>query len=136
MISDMVSDITSYLGDGDYLAGMNVFLDKIEARESRGTLKGYGIRLVKMATSFIPYVLALVLSLIVTIVITVSSKGKITINERTYESVEGFHLTDKRDEYLREIVTKRKIPKNNTSSGGGSHTSSSGSSHGGGGGSF
>jgi len=91
-------------------------------------------KILNMLKSPIPYVIAIIAGLIPTIIITLSSKGKVTINNRSYETKNSFSLTKNIDRYERSHTSKRKIETNNNSSN--SHTSSSGRSHGGGGGSF
>lgn len=131
---EMRDIISPYLTDQLYNEACERFLEMVISVESTGKVTTYGYRLAKMAKSPIPYGIGLVIALIATVIITLSSKGKVTITNRTYETSDSFRLTHQLDQYLREHTTKRKIETK--SSGGGGRSGSSGSSHGGGGGGF
>lgn len=131
---EMRDILSPYLTDQDYYKACQRFLEMVISVEKTGNVTTYGYRLVKMAKSPIPYGIGIVVALIATVIITLSSKGKVTITNRTYESSDSFKLTHQIDQYEREHTTKRKIETK--SGGGGSRTGSSGSSHGGGGGGF
>ncbi len=88
------------------------------------------------------FIIAIIISIVVFINVTLKNKGKITINNLTYEENGSFNLSDEREEFIRESTSRTKIEtQSNSSSSSGSnssstHTSSSGRSHGGGGGKF
>lgn len=125
--------ITPYLTNQEYNVACELFLELVTNVEETGSTTSYGYRLGNMVKSPIPYGIGLVVALIATVIITLSSKGKVTITNRTYETSDSFRLTHQMDQYLREHTTKRKIE---TKSSGGSRSSSGGSSRGGGGGGF
>jgi len=132
---EMRDILSPYLTDQDYNEACERFLEMVISVEKTGKVTTYGYRLVKMAKNPIPYGIGIVIALIATVIITLSSKGKVTITNRTYESTDSFILTHQMDQYEREHTTKRKI-ETKSNGGGGSRTGSSGSSHGGGGGGF
>ncbi|MBN2222887.1 MAG: TPM domain-containing protein [Vallitaleaceae bacterium] len=137
-ISAMVDYVTADLGDGNYYEAARTFLNYIESVESGedvGNIRGVKGR------SFLSYfvhpiilLISLVAGAIGVLVVTLSSKGKNTVTNRTYESSGGFLLAKQTDQFLRDTVIKTKIET--SSSSGGSHQGSSGRSHGGGGGKF
>lgn len=150
-ISTMIKNITGYLADGKYYNASTIFLSDIADYASRGVPSGqhrvpmqqnsnlkpapkltYLQRVMRLLTSLVTYLIALAISVITTILASLSSKGKVTINNHTYEK--QFSLRETRDDFIRQTVTKTKIERNtNTSS---THTGSSGRTHGGGGGKF
>lgn len=158
-ISDMVSHVTKLLSNGKYYDASETFISDVENYADLGvpdvqdgTNPGaypetdtgasshltYMGRVAGLIKSFPVYIIALIVSAIATIIVSISSKGKVTINSQTYEGEGSFELSDTRDEFIREITTRTKIQKSsNTSSGGSStHAGSSGTTHGGGGGRF
>lgn len=149
-IADMIDEISPYLSDENYDGACQTFLDLIDNYAIQGVPSGqyrveaepyiattYGDRLLTMMTNGIVYIAALVIAIVATVGLTLSRKGKVTINNLTYEEKGSFILTNQQDDFIREAVIKTKIE---TSSGGGNgsstHSGSSGSSHGGGGGKF
>lgn len=88
-------------------------------------------------TSPAVYLVGIILALVGTAIASSGNKGRVTIDNRTYELGGSFQLIDKRDDFINQTVTRTRIPKNNTSSSGGGgssiHRGSSGRSHGGGG---
>lgn len=131
---DMRDILAPYLTDQEYNEACIRFLEMVVSVETTGNVTSYGYRLARFAATPIPYGIGFVIALIATVIITLSSKGKVTITNRTYESANSFQLTHQIDKYVREHTTKRKIETKSSS--GGSRTGSSGSSHGGGGGGF
>lgn len=137
-IDSMVDYVTDDLSDGDYEAAAKTFLNYIESVETKtdvGNIKGVEGR------SFLSYfihpiilLISVVAGAIGVLIVTLGSKGKNTVTNRTYEASEGFKLAKQTDQFLRDAVVKTKIES--SSSGSGSHRGSSGSSHGGGGGKF
>lgn len=85
----------------------------------------------------IVYIIALLISVIATIIASLSNKGKVTINNQTYEEKGSFNIVANNDDYIRQTTSSVRIVSNNSNSSGGgrssTHTSSSGRSHGGGG---
>jgi len=149
-INAMVGTITPFMGDQKYFEACGSFLDQVIAYAEAGVPEGafrkegisemqgprasYRDRLLSLVRSPLPPLVSLVIALILTVVLSLSRKGKVTITNRSYEAEGSFKLTATRDDYLRESTTRRKIEKESSSSS--THTSSSGSTHGGGGGKF
>jgi uncharacterized protein len=131
-ISAMVDNVTGPLSSGNYYSACNKFLEDVQKYGSLAN-ETYLEKVVRLATSFPVYIIALVIAFVVTLIISLSSKGKVTINSLTYEESGTFELSGATDEYIREMTTKTKIE---TSSGSSTHRGSSGRSHGGGGGRF
>ncbi len=151
-ISTMVDNVTGYLSSGKYYLACNRFLSDVESYSSSGVPGGnynydgydtnkrrvyqsnktYFEKVVTLARSFPVYIIALVAAFIPTLIISLSSKGKVTINSLTYEENGTFQLSGTADDYIRQTVTKTKIQTNSSST----HRGSSGRSHGGGGGRF
>lgn len=148
-ISDMVSAVGGFLSNGDYYNGCKMFVSKVRYYAEKGVPIGqyrvdtgvdagtYPERIIRQIKSIYVYITAAVIALIATIIVSLSSKGKVTINNLTYEEEGSFLLTATADDYLREMTTRVKIE---SSSGGGSrsstHRGGSGRTHGGGGGRF
>lgn len=82
----------------------------------------------EMAMNPVPYGIALVLALLVTIILSINRRGTITVNTTTYQVPGSFRLTRDEDIFLRTDVSRTKI----SSSSSGSSSSGSGSSGGGG----
>ncbi|MGI6705801.1 MAG: hypothetical protein ACOX6S_05925 [Clostridia bacterium] len=80
-------------------------------------------------------IIALVISLIATLIASSNHKGRVTINSTTYEEKGSFELTGIRDDYIRESTTRVKIQSSSSNSSS-THRGSSGRTHGGGGGKF
>lgn len=152
-IETMIGGITDKLKNGDFYAASNVYLDYVANYANQGIPSGqqrveqpsvyYGEELsyfdkVKgLATNPVVYLVSLLISLGITLLLSLNSKGKKTTNFQTYEESGSFNLSQKEDMYLREFVTKTKVVKNESSGGTSStHSGSSGRSHGGGGGKF
>ena len=146
-IDTIINEITSYLSDGDYEGASSKFLERVDYYGTKGVVTDdedlsieenstpppFSSRLKEKVTSPATYVIALIISLLVTL----RSKRNVTVNNRTYEDKGSFSLTNKQDIFVGENTTRRKIQKqSNNSSHSTTHTSSSGTTHGGGGGSF
>lgn len=147
-IENMVNAVTAPLKEEDYFGASQAFLEQIDYYAQEGVPRGqyrtsgdgpykasYGERVGRMLSNPLSYVIPLLIAIGATIVITLSSKGKVTVTNRTYEDQGSFDLTKERDDYLRESTTRTKIEKS-SNSGSSTHSGSSGRSHGGGGGSF
>lgn len=148
-IDTMVNAITGFLSDGNYNQACTEFVNQVGNYATQGVPPGqyrintdpvsYMERVMRQIQSPLVYIIPLVIAIIATVLASLSSKGKVTINNRTYEEKDSFQLLGTKDEFIRESITQVKIPKNPPGgSGGGSstHTGSSGRSHGGGGGRF
>ncbi|MBC7958526.1 MAG: TPM domain-containing protein [Vallitaleaceae bacterium] len=150
-IASMVDDITANLSDEDYMGACQDFLKLVVDYSERGVPSGqyrkegvtqmaeinptYFDNVIALMSNFIVYIIALVIAIIATVVLTMARKGKVTINNLTYEEKGSFTLTNQQDIFLRQTVTQVKIETNN-SGGSSTHSGSSGTSHGGGGGKF
>lgn len=127
-IDKMVGHVTKYLSDARYYDASKTFINDVKSNCS------YFNKAMDFFLSLPAVLIAFVISLIVTIIISISSKGKVTINSKTYEGKGAFKLKQTKDQYIRETTTRVKMQ---SSSGGSStHIGSSGRSHGGGGGRF
>jgi uncharacterized protein len=150
-IAEMVNHVISPLSDGNYFEASNAFIDDIKSYAEMGVPQGqhrvegepyykttYFDRVLKLMKSFYVYLIAFVISGIATILVSLSSKGSVTINNHTYEGKGSFALSSSRDDFLRETTTKTRIQTNSDSGGSSSsvHSGSSGTTHGGGGGKF
>lgn len=166
-ISDMVNHVKTLLSSGKYYDASKTFISDVKSYADMGVPNGqngadsgtnpgtypesypgtnYGAnsqmtymdRVSRLIKSPLIYIIALVVSIIATVLVSVSSKGKVTINDQTYEGKGSFVISDVRDDFIRETTTRAKISKstNNNSSGSSTHSSSSGTTHGGGGGGF
>lgn len=160
-ISNMVNDVTAPLSNGNFDEACKTFVDDVGSIAKMGVPAGqnrvgsetdeavsedqdetdtqpvagssYFGRMFGMMKSVWVYVIALIVALIATFLVSRSSKGKVTINNLTYEENDSFVLSDDHEEFIRESTTRTKITKESSSS---THTSSSGKTHGGGGGKF
>lgn len=147
-INGMVDAITGFLSDGNYNQACIEFVNQVGNYAAQGVPAGqhrintdpgtYMERVMRQIQSPLVYIIPLVIAIIATVLASLSSKGKVTINNRTYEEKDSFQLIGTKDEFIRESITQMKIPNNPGGSGGGSstHTGSSGRTHGGGGGRF
>jgi uncharacterized protein len=150
-IDAMVDNVTKPLGNGKYNDACNTFINDVRNYAAQGVPSGqhrvesgpgsgiventtYLQRAAGLMKSFVVYIIALVIALAATIIASLSSKGKVTINNRTYEEEGSFTLSGTADDFIRDFTTRTEIQS--SSSGSGTHTGSSGRSHGGGGGGF
>jgi len=132
-IDEILDKVTPYLTDGRYYNASKAFVNFVRSDLS------YFYRALSMLFSLQSILIAIVISLIVTIILSISSKGKVTVDSRTYEEAGGFKLDVVKDQFIRETTTRVKIETSSSSGGGGgggTHIGSSGRSHGGGGRSF
>lgn len=150
-ITYMINHVTGSLSSADYYEACRIFLNDVVNYANLGIPKGqyrverdapyvnptYLDKVSYLFKSWIVYVIALVVSIIATVIVSHSSKGSVTISNRTYEESGSFALSENSDIYLRETTTRTRIERNSGGGGGSStHRSSSGRSHGGGGGRF
>lgn len=154
-IEKMVNNVTSSLSNKNYFMACNIFIDDVINYTKAGVPSNqysvdrdpslnyynpsYKQKVGRMVKSVYVYIIALVVSLLATFIVTRSSKGDVTISNKTYEEGGSFVLNQNTDQYLTEKTTRTKIQSE--SSGGSSgrsstHRGSSGRSHGGGGGRF
>jgi uncharacterized protein len=144
-IDNILDDVAESLSNRDYYQACCEFISNVKSYAYSGvpsnqyrvnTNRNYFHNVLSMLKFFPIYIVALIISVIATLVVTFSSKGKITTNCVTYEENGSFALSETRDNYIRESTVRTRIQS--SSSGGGSgrsstHRSSSGRSHGGGG---
>lgn len=147
-INWMVDEITGLLSEGNYNQACIEFVDQVGNYAAQGVPAGqhrintdpgtYMDRVMRQIRSPLVYIIPLVIAIIATVLASLSSKGKVTITNRTYEEKDSFQLISTKDQFIRETISTVKIPKNPGGSGGGSstHIGSSGRTHGGGGGRF
>lgn len=145
-IASMISSIGTCLRDEAFYDAGTTFLSDIASYVTAGvpdgqhrveTDRSYIDKVGSMMTNVWVYVIALAVAVIVVIVITLSSGGKVTVDNKTYEEAGAFVLTGSQDDYLREVTTCAKISSDSDGgSGSSTHTGSSGSTHGGGSGKF
>jgi uncharacterized protein len=153
-ISDMTNNVTGELKKKEYYEACKTFIKDVKNYASVGIPQGqqrvesatdtsiiyaeptYFQKVFKLIKFFPIYMGALIISIIATIVASLSSKGKSTINSQTYEGG-SFVLSNAKDDFIREATTMVKIESNsNNGSQSSTHSGSSGETHGGGGGSF
>lgn len=146
-ISKMVDNVISPLSDAKYYNACRTFIRDVQNYANAGVPHGqyrvptdmtYADKVSRMVKSFPVYIIALVVSIGATLILSFSSKGKVTINHKTYEEDGSFELSERRDDYIRESTVRTKIADSSSGGGGRSstHRGSSGRSHGGGGGRF
>ena len=153
-ILDMNNNVTGELSKKEYYKACKTFISDVENYINMGIPKGqqrvdnstdnmtiytettYLQKVFKLIKFFPLYIGALIISIIATILASLSSKGKSTINSQTYEGG-YFVLSQTKDDFIREATTMVKIqtPSNNGAKSS-THSGSSGRSHGGGGGKF
>lgn len=129
--SNMVDRVSSPLSNGNYFDACNRFIDDI----IRYADTSYLNKVSSMLRYWPVYIIPLIISIAATLIISYSSKGKVTTTSRTYEEGGSFILSQNTDQYIRETTTRTKI-QSQSSGGSGTHRGSSGRSHGGGGGKF
>ncbi|NLM12544.1 MAG: TPM domain-containing protein [Epulopiscium sp.] len=150
-IAEMIDHVISPLSEGNYFEASNTFIDDIKTYGEMGVPQGqfrvenepyykvtYFDKVLRLMKSFYVYLIALMISGIATLFVSLSSKGSVTIDNHTYEGKGSFVLSSSRDDFLRETTTKTRIQTDSGSGGSSSsvHSSSSGTTHGGGGGKF
>lgn len=151
-ISSMVDRVTSPLSNGNYFNACNKFLEDVinyanvgvpynQYREERDPNLNYNNltylqKVSRMLTYWPVYIIPLIISIAATLIITYSSKGKVTTTSRTYEEGGSFVLSQNTDQYIRETTTRTKIQTQSSGGRSSTHSGSSGRSHGGGGGKF
>ncbi len=156
-IENVLDMVAPYLSDENYYQASMTFISQVEQYAFMGApIPGtpgnqgespyypdisspsysYWEKALGIMGSPIVYLVGIILALIGVGIASSGNKGKVTVDNRTYEEGGSFQLIDKRDDFINQTVTRTRIPKNNTSSSGGgssTHRGSSGRSHGGGG---
>jgi uncharacterized protein len=158
-IDDITNQVTSELSKGNYNNACKNFVSAVKKFAVQGIPQGqdrvevnpsfpqgesgvgvtpniepsYFQKVLYLIKFFPVYIGALIIAVIATVIASLSSKGKVTINSRTYENG-TFDLYETRDDFIRENVTRTKIETSSNNSS--THSGSSGRSHGGGGGKF
>ena len=158
-ISNMINHIVGPLSEGRYYDAGDSFLKDIKDYAKQGVprnqyrvdrvneiqdntsqhVKPTYLQKVMYLIQFFPiYIVALVISVLATVLLSLSRRGKVTINRQTYEKNNSFILSGVTDRYIRQTTTRTKIHRDSGGGSGGSsvHGGSSGRSHGGGGGKF
>lgn len=154
-IQSILDDVYEGASQKDYYKASTAFLSNVEYYVQQGVPENqyqededgnrtyyneekltYAQKLGRTVKNPIIYIVALVVGLVSLLIAGANSKGKVTVNEATYEGQGSFSLRNQQDTFVRKTVsTVRKQSSSGGSGGGGSstHTSSSGRSHGGGG---
>jgi len=153
-IESILDDVYAGASKKDYYKASTAFLSNVEYYVSQGVPDGqyqedeygnktyynqkkltYAQKLKLTVKNPIVYIIPLVVGLLVVLIAGANSKGKVTVNEATYEGQGSFYVGNKQDTFIRKSVsTVRKQSSSGGGSGGSStHTGSSGRSHGGGG---
>lgn len=142
-IDNIVEDITSYLKNGDYFGGCNVFINDINNYVKEGIptnkyIKGKPTKNIV----FIGLAAGAIVASSVCFLVVNSYKNSKSVSAVNYADRNSIVFTRKKDRFINTYTTRTKIERNNNNnnnnSGGtiSTHTSSSGNTHGGGGGSF
>lgn len=128
MIDHILDEFYEYVDTNPYLAYKNFVDDVYRDMSSSGS---------EIMPWYMPFFIAVIVTVIFIIVNLANRKGKKTTNQRSYVNGGQPKMKRKEDTFIRKNVTSRTIETSSGSSsgggGGGHHTSSSGASHGGGG---
>lgn len=135
--------IKSDLSDGKYASAFDSYAELCDdfitqARTDKPYDNG---NLPSKPLSLIWIPIAIVIGFVLAKIIVGSMKSKLkTVREQaaanSYVRSNSMNITDNRDMFLYNTITRTARPKNDSSSGSSTHTSSSGTTHGGGGGKF
>lgn len=146
-ISKILDRVANPLSNGNFSSACKTFLSDVVNYAETGVPYGqyrsdsneplsYKDRVFILMKSFPVYIFAFIVALIATLLVSISSKGKVTISNRTYEKSGSFALTSKVDNFIREHTSRIRIESSSSGSSShrsSTHRSSSGRSHGGGG---
>lgn len=147
-VDNILDDVYSYLSNGNYSKGAEVFLKDTSYYLEKGipsnqyTVDENGDIVLsteaKIKRVFIALLIALVISSVICGIVVMQYKKPAALPEENYLDRNSINFTRRSDRFITTNTTRRKIPKNNGNSGGSggrttTHTSSSGNSHGGGG---
>lgn len=128
MIDHILDEFYEYVDTNPYLAYKNFVDDVYRDMSPSGS---------EIMPWYMPFFIAVIVTVIFIIVNLANRKGKKTTNQRSYVNGGQPKMKRKEDTFIRKNVTSRTIETSSGSSsgggGGGHHTSSSGASHGGGG---
>lgn len=144
--ADIISDIKSYMSDGEYYEAFYAFADKcdeyLQYENDNGEAKTNG----SSGIDPIDIAIAVIISVVIGCIVGFTGSGmmKSKLNSVKFQSgaanyvvPNSFNLTNAQDVYLYSTVTKtRRDSDSSGSSGSSTHSSSSGSTHGGSSGSF
>lgn len=140
----MTDNFLKYLSNGDYFEGFSAFADLsdefiTQARTDKPYDSG-NMPKEPLSPMWILYSVigGVVIAYIATTIMKRNLKTVAGVSEaENYFISDSLNMSESKDLFLYDVVTRQLIPKNNSSSGGSStHTSSSGSSHGGSSGKF
>lgn len=146
-IDNILDDVAGSLSSGNYYEACSEFVSNVKNYAYSGvpsnqyrvdTDRNYFHNVLSMMKFFPIYIVALIISVVATLIVSFSSKGKTTTNHLTYEVNGSFDLTENQNNYIRESTVRTRIESSSSGGGGGSgrsstHRSSSGRTHGGGG---
>lgn len=137
------SQITGYMSDGDFASAFNTFAELSDEFITKARTDA------PYDTSSLPKeplsLLAIPISAAIGIFLALFAVGKMKAKLKSVRSQAAansymkngsLNITESRELFLYNTVSRTPKPKNNTSGGSSTHTSSSGSTHGGGGGKF
>lgn len=141
-ISRIGDKVAGHLSDGDYYRAFEEFADQadsyIEKYESSGKAYDVGNRPKNYGRIFM---ISLAIGLIAALIVCLCMKGQLRTAvkqtaARVYIKNGSMRVTNSRDIFLYNNVTRTKIESSSGGGGSSTHRSSSGSTHGGGGGKF
>ena len=132
-----------YLSDGNFSAAFDKFVgvcdDFITQARTGSPYDSHNLPKEPLSLMWIP--VAIIIGFMLSFITVGRMKGKLkTVRFRpeanSYMKADSMNITESRDMFLYNTVTRTAKPKNSDSGGSSTHTSSSGSTHGGGGGKF
>lgn len=141
-ISRIGDNVAGYLSDGNYYGAFEEFADQadsyIEKYESSGNAYDVGNQPKNYGSMFM---VSLTIGLIAALIVCLCMKAQLKtavrqMGARVYVKNGSMRVTNSRDIFLYNNVTRTKIESSSGGSGSSTHRSSSGSTHGGGGGKF
>ncbi|HZK33802.1 MAG TPA: TPM domain-containing protein [Bacillota bacterium] len=160
-IDRVLDAVAPHLSSADYYNACNAFLDQVDSYAIQGipsdqhnydTETGridyydgrpvtYFEKALAMMKTPLVYIVAGVLALFITIMLSKTSQGRVTTSKMTYEQGDSFKITGQKDLYIRQTTSKVMVNTSSSSGGRGrssgsrssTHRSSGGRSHGGGG---
>ena len=141
--SDIISDIKSYMSNGDYYEAFSSFADKCDEYLQYEKDNGKA----KSDSSGKNLIIAIAISVVIGVIVGFIGSGMMKSKLKSVKFQSGaanyvvpntFNLSNSQDVYLYSTVTKTRRDSDSSSGSGGSstHSSSSGSTHGGSSGSF
>ena len=141
--SDIISDIKSYMSNGDYYEAFSEFADKCDEYLQYEKDNGKA----KTDSSGKNLIIAIAISVVIGVIVGFIGSGMMKSKLKSVKFQSGaanyvvpntFNLSNAQDVYLYSTVTKTRRDSDSSSGSGGSstHSSSSGSTHGGSSGSF